>query len=269
LKALLPALRLKHSASVPSQVWTRSVSSLLVVLQTSLPSLLLQGPKANGDFWQLLATILGEFLFIAVPEGREISGEKLREYEALDIKLIDLLKRDLLPSSHQAPPEFLHQLTTVLNRGSIHSATDGVSSGPFRENFARACFEALLQFSFMHTQDTMGTSTSQLALNALLERCEGVLLKFVADEHLSGACPLPRARMNEVALVLKSVTVLISSLKSAEKEHSNKVDRGVWQQVSKLYPALVQCVTCNSSEVRTALREVLAQFSDLILTTNQ
>ena len=43
LQALLPALRLKHSASVPSQVWTRSVSSLLVVLQTSLPSLLLQG----------------------------------------------------------------------------------------------------------------------------------------------------------------------------------------------------------------------------------
>ena len=28
--------------------------------------------------------------------------------------------------------------------------------------------------------------------------------------------------MNEVALVLKSVTVLISSLKSAQKEHSNR-----------------------------------------------
>ena len=35
-------------------------------------------------------------------------------------------------------------------------------------------------------------STGQLALNALLERCEEVLLKFVADERLSGSCPLPR-----------------------------------------------------------------------------
>ena len=47
------------------------------------------------------------------------------------------------------------------------------------------------------------------------------------------------------------------------------VDPGVWQQVVKLYPALVQCVTCSSVEVRTALKEALAQFSDLILTVNQ
>lgn len=60
-------------------------------------------------------------------------------------------------------------------------------------------------------------STSQLALNALLKRCEEVLLKYVDDERLSGNCPLPRSRMNEVSLVLKSVTVLISSLKEAEK----------------------------------------------------
>ena len=32
----------------------------------------------------------------------------------------------------------------------------GVASGPFRENFARVCFEALLQFSFIHSQDSVG-----------------------------------------------------------------------------------------------------------------
>lgn len=35
-------------------------------------------------------------------------------------------------------------------------------------------------------------ATSQLALNALLQRCEEVLRKFVSDERLSGSCPLPR-----------------------------------------------------------------------------
>ena len=34
--------------------------------------------------------------------------------------------------------------------------------------------------------------TSQLALNALLERCKEVLAKFVHEERLSGQCPLPR-----------------------------------------------------------------------------
>ena len=42
------------------------------------------------------------------------------------------------------------------------------------------------------------------------------------------------------------------------------VDRAIWQHVTHLYPALVQCVTCNSHDVRLALREALHQFTDLI-----
>jgi hypothetical protein len=75
--------------------------------------------------------------------------------------------------------------------------------------------------------------------------------------------------MNEVSLVLKSVSILISSLKDAQRQHAGRVDRGVWHQVTNLYPALVKCVTVNSIEVRTALKEVLAQFSDLIMATTQ
>eukprot|EP00731_Ephydatia_muelleri_P000653 Em0001g653a len=105
--------------------------------------------------------------------------------------------------------------------------------------------------------------STELALNALLERCKEVLAKFVHEERLSGQCPLPRSRMNEVSLVLKSVSVLISSLKEAQKS-SAKVDKSIWKQVVLLYPALVQCVTCLSMEVRVALKEVLSQFSELI-----
>ena len=36
-------------------------------------------------------------------------------------------------------------------------------------------------------------ATSQLALNALLDRSQEVLVKFVEDERLSGSCPLPRS----------------------------------------------------------------------------
>ena len=175
----------------------------------------------------------------------------------------------------------------------------------------RPCIRLLL-FLYNLASD----STSQLALNALLKRCEEVLLKYADDERLSGNCPLPRSRMNEVSLVLKSVTVLISSLKEAQKtsvansELSNSimkrantfdlsffvsslslslslplslpplslsslyyyvhvqlpvsVDPGIWHHVGELFPALVQCVTCTSLDVRQALKEALSQFSDLM-----
>ena len=38
----------------------------------------------------------------------------------------------------------------------------------------------------------------------------------------------------------------------------------MWGRVGDLYPVLVQCVTCSSADVRTALREALAQFAELI-----
>eukprot|EP00731_Ephydatia_muelleri_P000648 Em0001g648a len=245
-----------------------SLDALLAILKSILPQVLSQG-DANSQFWNELASIFEDFLFNDIPEGVELPMEKSSEYETHDIKLVEMIKRDILPTSTRAPKDFLEKLTAVLNRGSIHSIADHYEDSavsarvPFRERFARSCFEALLQFSFLHSQDSNIDPTSQLALNALLERCKEVLAKFVHEERLSGQCPLPRSRMNEVSLVLKSVSVLISSLKEAQKS-SAKVDKSIWKQVVLLYPALVQCVTCLSMEVRFALKEVLSQFSELI-----
>ena len=38
----------------------------------------------------------------------------------------------------------------------------------------------------------------------------------------------------------------------------------VWAHVCKLYPALVTCVSCDSREVRDALKTALLQFSFII-----
>ena len=42
------------------------------------------------------------------------------------MQVIELIKRDILPVSKQTPDEFLNRLTSILNRGSIHSATDNI-----------------------------------------------------------------------------------------------------------------------------------------------
>ena len=46
--------------------------------------------------------------------------------------------------------------------------------------------------------------------------------------------------------------------------HTRAVDPSIWHHVTLLYPALVQCITCTSLDVRQALKEALFQFTDLM-----
>ena len=48
------------------------------------------------------------------------------------VQLVEMIKRDILPTATWAPKDFLEKLTAVLNRGSIHSIADhyeGMSNG--------------------------------------------------------------------------------------------------------------------------------------------
>ena len=63
----------------------------------------------------------------------------------------------------------------------------GRGCGGVRRNKS-TCIRATKVMSLSWSPDP----TSQLALNALLERCKEVLAKFVHEERLSGQCPLPR-----------------------------------------------------------------------------
>lgn len=42
------------------------------------------------------------------------------------------------------------------------------------------------------------------------------------------------------------------------------VDGNTWAQVIALYPTLVECITCSSSEVSSALKEALGPFKDFM-----
>lgn len=45
---------------------------------------------------------------------------------------------------------------------------------------------------------------------------------------------------------------------------SPAVDDNTWAQVIGLYPTLVECITCSSSEVSSALKEALGPFKDFM-----
>lgn len=145
-------------------------------------------------------------------------------------------------------------------------------SADLREDFARCCFEALLQLSnFSRTDQWEGKESdndadivNKLAVDCLLNRFMDVIIKYNHDERLAGKCPLPRHRMSEIIFVLRAMTTLLRSLKKVSTE---VVGARVWEQVISLYPHLVDFATRNSpaDQVRRdALNEVLLEYGSLL-----
>lgn len=237
-------LSLKYKC-MSSSTWKLAIGSLMTVLHTGLKVARGNSP-AFAAMWPDLSTTIDRFLFpssVCTVEDRGIDEIVLDE--TIDCQVIELLRDEVLPHSHEIPHQFILDVVVILNKGSIHSATgagstpngtlggNSVSSAPFgldselklREEFAKTCFETLLQFSLLDDENGASKATDtvteeggvagRLAVTALLHRFQEVLKKFNDDERQSGKCPLPRYRLSEISFVLKAVATLIVSMKKA------------------------------------------------------
>ena len=90
---------------------------------------------------------------------------------------------------------------------NLFSFSENNGEPKLREEFAKTCFETLLQFSLLdglngeietnsNIESTMppdeGGVAGRLAVTALLHRFQEVLKRYIEDERRSGKCPLPR-----------------------------------------------------------------------------
>ncbi|XP_070557537.1 protein MON2 homolog isoform X2 [Ptychodera flava] len=267
IKTLQMPLGMKYGC--PSQsTWKLSIAALLEILRIALP--VARNNSSNSHFmgmWSELAIALEHFLFSQQSTPPTLSIDEFQEHESIDIEVVQLLRDEVLPYPSSFPKPFMASIMSVLNRGSIHSTstssfTDTDTGRQLREEFAKACFETLLQFSFItESVITNEGCITKMALSALLTRCQEVLKQYVEDEKLSGKCPLPRPRMSEMSFVLKAVGTLLASLKKAKP---GNVDHDTWKQVIALYPNLVDCTTCTSSQVCKNLKEVLHHYHCLL-----
>ena len=150
-------------------------------------------------------------------------------------------------------------------------------SRKLREDFARVCFQTLLQFSFfgpkgnpdlfIQSKNNLAEKSDQsigivnkLAVASILKRFNDVIVKYVEDEQLC-PCPLPRHRLSEISFVLKALATLILSLKEAPPD---SVEVSVWKQLIELYPRIVDCTMSNSPQVNKSIREVLHEYAYLL-----
>lgn len=268
IKAFRLPLSYKYSCPSPT-TWMLVINSLLSILSIGLPVARKHESSFKG-MWPELAQTLEDFLFSKSPSLPTLSVEDFQRDETIDCKVVQLIRDDILPHACSMPPDFVKKIMQLLNKGSIHATPsdtfiDTDSSRKLREEFAKTCFETLLQFSFISKSQSEEGSITKVAVLSLLQRCQDVVKKYVEDERLSGKCPLPRPRLAEMASVLKAITTLISSLKKAP--HGN-VERSVWNQVIQLYPSLVDCITSPSPSVCKALKDVLHEYKDLLSPLN-
>lgn len=182
--------------------------------------------------WLDLAKTFEDFLFTKNIATSELPIETIQKDEMIDCQVIELIRDEILIHSSLIPQQFIQKILAILNKGSIYSSTfenflDLDSTRKLREDFSKTCFETLLRFSFVNTNDFVSNGATngegnltKMALASMLNRCKEIIQRYVHDERLSGNIPLPKARTNEMIGVLKALCTLISALKKSPKESS-------------------------------------------------
>jgi len=290
VNAVKTPLQLKYSC-IKQSSWRIAIEVLLAVLSVSLSSI--TDKDKFSKVWTTLVDTLDSFLFPKVKPPQDRAPEQCVEDEAVDCNIIEFLKDQVLDKPSLFPHSFILSIMVILNKGSIHShsSTEDINQNQdtaqplaLREDFAKVCFETLLQYSLLDQGDGIANGnglsdgvlsngvedanigvkdvkmTNKLAVTSLLHRFQEVLCNYIADEKLHNPVPLPAHRVSEMSFVLKAVATLISSLKRGQGE----VDKRTWAQVISLYPHLVQATTTTAQPVANSLQQALHQYKDLL-----
>ena len=263
-------LRQKYRCYLQSN-WRMANIVLVKILKCGLP-IARSKPELFHEFWDELASLFEDFLFPDSIEEQK-QEDKIAD-EATDGQMIQLLREEVLPFPTMVPTDFIRKIVVLLNKGSIHSSMtlndDCSGSIGLREDFAKQCFETLLEFSLLDTE--IGTNpeetsvTNRLAITSLLQRFKEVLQEAIDSERLNKNIPLQRQKVAEISFVLKAIATVIASMKKASDKQT--VSRKTWNQIIGLYPYLVQFTETSSPQIGKAVKDALLEYHDLLQPLN-
>uniref|UniRef100_A0ABK9MVT4 Protein MON2 homolog n=1 Tax=Glossina morsitans morsitans TaxID=37546 RepID=A0ABK9MVT4_GLOMM len=302
IKALRTPLAMKYKC-LASSTWKLSISSLITVLYTGL-KVARAKPQYFNSMWDDLADTLDKFLFpVSVCTIEDRGLEEIVLDETIDCQVIELLRDEVLPYAHEMPHQFIMQIVVLLNKGSIHSASDSnicyESDWKLREIFAKTCFETLLQFSLLDDNcngnnnrltNTSGSATSATAnmLNANIAAAVSTGINGGGGGKDFAGRLAVTALLHRFQEVLKrfndderqsgkcplprfrlsEISFVLKAIAtlviSMKKAPASKVNKPAWDQLIGLYPYLVDCTTTTSPEVSRSLQEALLQYTDLL-----
>ena len=269
-------LRQKYRCYVQSN-WRVSINALIKILRCGFPiardNIRKEGVCQFADFWDELGEVLECFLFPECTEHQR-QEDKIAD-EAVDCHIVELLREEVLPFPNQVPTAFIRKIVVLLNKGSIHSSMtlsdDCSGTVGLREDFAKLCFETLLEFSLLDseeissstvTSESTASVTNRMAITSLLQRFKEVLQDAIDGEKLNQNIPLQRQKTAEISFVLKAIGTVISSMKRASV--LKQVEKKTWNQIIGLYPYLVQFTNTSSPQISSSVKDALLEYHDLL-----
>ncbi len=102
----------------------------------------------------------------------------------------------------------------------------------------------------------------------LLDKTKEVLHKFLADDKISGTLPLPRARLSEVAFVLRHLKSLQIHPEIMEKISTSNAPptpnffyKGSKQHLLNIFPVLCDFITVKESETKEILKGLFLEIA--------
>lgn len=267
----------KRYDSLAKGTWQFAVDALVHVLQTGMPVVRQYSQSAHfDDLWDNLYLCIEAFLFPSTPQPSDLSAEDHATQENLDMKLVQLIRDEILPQGSCIPKDFVAKIIDLLNRGSAHhreKQNGDIGLNRSRDGLSQACFDTLLQFSLFKNPppglsnnksssvtSTLATDINDLTLESLIKRCHSSLTAYIDDERLTLHRPLPQSQVNDCMRLLSSTDTLLGSI----IEKPNSVDPSIWGLVKTLYPILVNCVSCSSPEFRAKVAKLLLHYKSLI-----
>ena len=255
-------------------------SELWTSLLDSLSSMLLPPPASTTAS---PPAVLPPLFLPSVPVvlPARFTGPEQQLWEHLQISLVGLLVRHVLPSSLACPLDVQWQLICLLNLGYASLQPAGAAAlppGPVpNELLSHACMMGLFALVSLSTQPESAATcylrVGVLCVPLLLHRAQHVLAGFVADQRVLGE--LPQSRREEMGFVLRelhslSVHPQVSAVLTAASQLEYVKQLQALDEVAEsapgwrrhtltLFPALCDCVCVAELELRELLRDLLHQ----------
>jgi hypothetical protein len=90
-----------------------------------------------ATIWADLAACFESYLF-PVSKLPNVSSDELQADEECDVSLVEIMRNAILPHAGELPKVFVLQIVSILNRGSIHSATSASPVGTYHNQRIRS-----------------------------------------------------------------------------------------------------------------------------------
>eukprot|EP00757_Euglenozoa_sp_SAG-D1_P007198 gene7198-365_t len=177
--------------------------------------------------------------------------------EEEDLAIVDLLANDVLPyCTDSVSHETCTGLVTLLEHCTNQRG---------RRPLADRALESLMTVcSRVGGENSVDSRVGSIALPIVIDKCQGILLKYLEDDRKSGKCPMPKCRHEEVVFVFNSLKKLElhSSVYELIKDEDDLASRcpaafGPKGLVLRLLPVLTEFVDCEDASLKSALKDLL------------